>query len=90
MIRFWLLACSLLAGASVLPGASNSFLIAGLRVTQERWNKEANFQKIEHGAREAAAPTLAAPKELSTRGLHFKSRISAPPGSAGCCRCGWP
>ena len=45
-----------------MPGASNSFLIAGLRVTPERWNKEANFQKIEHWAREAAAPTLAAPK----------------------------
>ena len=55
MIRFWLLACSLAAGASVLPGASNSFLIARLRVMPERWNKEANFQKIEHWAREAAA-----------------------------------
>jgi predicted amidohydrolase len=55
MRRLWLLAYVLLAGASVLPGASNSFLIAGLRVMPERWNKEANFQKIEHWAREAAA-----------------------------------
>jgi hypothetical protein len=61
MIRFWLLARFLVTVASVLPGASNSFLIAGLRVTPERWNKEVNFQKIEHWAREAAAPTLAAP-----------------------------
>jgi predicted amidohydrolase len=55
MIRFSLLAYFLLAGASVLPGASNSFVIAGLRVMPERWNKEANFQKIEYWAREAAA-----------------------------------
>ena len=55
MIRFWLLACSVVAGASVLPGASNSFLIARLRVMPEQWKKEANLQKIEHLAREAAA-----------------------------------
>jgi len=38
-----------------MSGASNSFVIAGLRVMPERWNKEANFHKIEHWAREAAA-----------------------------------
>jgi len=41
MRRPWLLAYVLLAGASVLSAASNSFLIAGLRVMPERWNKEA-------------------------------------------------
>ena len=55
MRRLWLLGYVLLAGASILPGASNSFLIAGLRVMPERWNKEANFQKIDRWAREAAA-----------------------------------
>jgi predicted amidohydrolase len=32
---------------------SESFTIAGLRVTPERWNKEANFEKLTHYAREA-------------------------------------
>ena len=36
-------------------GESKSFLMAALRITPERWNKEANFQKLDHWAREAAA-----------------------------------
>jgi predicted amidohydrolase len=49
-----LLFLGLLAGAIALPGAPNSFVIAGLRVMPERWNKEANFQKLDHWARQAA------------------------------------
>src|SRR5690242_16979134 len=45
---------ALLASACALQGASNSFLLAGLRVMPERWNKEANCQKLDHWAREAA------------------------------------
>jgi len=43
-----------LAGACALQGASNSFLLAGLRVMPERWNKEANYQKLDRWARDAA------------------------------------
>jgi predicted amidohydrolase len=43
-----------LAGTPVLQGGSDSFLIAGLRVMPDRWNKEANLQKLDHWAREAA------------------------------------
>jgi predicted amidohydrolase len=53
--RFSVLSLMFLAGACAVQGASNSFLIAGLRVMPERWNKEANFRKIEHWARQAAA-----------------------------------
>jgi len=42
-----------LAGTPVLQGASDSFLIAGLRVMPDRWNKDANLQKLDHWAREA-------------------------------------
>src|SRR5258707_1060729 len=51
---FSLLLAALLAGPSVLKGESNSFLMAGLRGMPERWNKEANFKKLEYWAREAA------------------------------------
>src|SRR5437867_9880726 len=43
----------LLAGAAT--AGNLSFTIAGMRVTPERWNKQANLAKIERYAREAAA-----------------------------------
>ena len=58
MQHVWLLLCMLpalwLARIPVLQGSSDAFLIAGLRVMPDRWNKEANLQKLEHWAREAA------------------------------------
>src|SRR5262249_30594427 len=41
--------------AGTLVAGDISFTIAGLRVTPERWNKQANLAKIERYAREAAA-----------------------------------
>jgi predicted amidohydrolase len=41
--------------AACLQAAPISFTVAGLRVTPERWNKEANFAKLATYAREAAA-----------------------------------
>ncbi len=48
-----LLTVLLLAGTAMAGDVS--FTIAGLRVTPERWNKQANLAKIERYAREAAA-----------------------------------
>jgi predicted amidohydrolase len=42
-----------LACACAVDAASNSFILAALRVMPERWNKEANYQKLDHWAREA-------------------------------------
>jgi predicted amidohydrolase len=42
-----------LASTPVLRGAGDSFLIAGLRVMPDRWNKQANLEKLDHWAREA-------------------------------------
>src|SRR3954466_6313859 len=56
-MRCWravLFSLGLLTGAGALTGAPNSFLIAALRVMPEAWNKEANFQKLDHWARQAA------------------------------------
>jgi hypothetical protein len=41
-----------LATAAIV--GDRAFVIAGLRVVPERWNKEANFQKLERYARQAA------------------------------------
>jgi predicted amidohydrolase len=46
---------TLLLAAACLPAAPISFTVAGLRVTPERWNKEANFAKLATYAREASA-----------------------------------
>lgn len=46
---------TLLLAAAALSAAPVSFTIAGLRVTPERWDKQANFAKLEHYAREASA-----------------------------------
>ena len=45
----------LLLAAACLQAAPISFTVAGLRVTPERWNKEANFAKLTTYAREASA-----------------------------------
>ena len=45
----------LLLAAACLEAAPISFTVAGLRVTPERWNKEANFAKLVTYARQAAA-----------------------------------
>src|SRR5262245_39034457 len=50
----YFLLMGVLTGAFALQRASNSFVIAGLRVMPERWNKEANFEKLVHYAREAS------------------------------------
>src|SRR5437868_14842821 len=44
-----------LALPGCVPAASISFTVAGLRVTPEGWNKEANFAKLDRYAREAKA-----------------------------------
>jgi predicted amidohydrolase len=48
-----ILLASLLATAAAMAG-DGSFVVAGLKVMPERWNKEANFQKLERYARQAA------------------------------------
>jgi len=57
--RTWLSSCVLpalwLAGMCALQGAQDSFLIAGLRVMPDRWDKEANLQKLDRWARQAAS-----------------------------------
>ena len=57
MKRIWMLLCLLpplwLASTPVLRGAGDSFLIAGLRVMPDRWNKQGNLEKLDHWAREA-------------------------------------
>ena len=61
-------------------GESNSFLIAALRFTPDRWNKEANFQKLNHLAREAAGQgaKLVVTPEGFLEG--YVSNIEATPG----------
>jgi len=51
--KFCLLA--VLLATACLGAAPISFTVAGLRVTPERWNKEANFAKLATYAREASA-----------------------------------
>src|SRR5947208_1774200 len=46
---------ALLAAAHGLRAEPLSFTVAGLRVTPERWNKEANFAKLDRYAREGKA-----------------------------------
>src|SRR6476660_1120133 len=45
----------MLLAAACLEAAPISFTVAGLRVTPERWNKEANFAKLATYARQASA-----------------------------------
>jgi predicted amidohydrolase len=45
----------LILGAVGLQAAPNAFTVAGLRVTPERWDKEANFAKLSTFARQACA-----------------------------------
>lgn len=45
----------LLAAASVFAADPRSFTIAGLQITPQAWDKEANFAKLQRYAREAAA-----------------------------------
>jgi len=52
LTRRSVLAAGLGAGA---PGAETAFTVAGLRLMPKPWDKEANFRKLERGAREAAA-----------------------------------
>jgi predicted amidohydrolase len=59
--------CIFLAAAMVVPGLGqdHSFLFAGLSLTPQAWDKEANFRKLEKYAREAAArgaQVIAAPE----------------------------
>jgi predicted amidohydrolase len=54
LLSSYILLVLALAGAWVLQGVPNSFLIAGLRVAPDRWNKEANLQKLDHWVREGA------------------------------------
>src|ERR1044071_3339829 len=46
---------ALRAFTACLQAGSISFTVAGLRVTPERWDKEANFAKLSKYAREAKA-----------------------------------
>jgi len=46
----WLL-CAAAAGAAQAP----HFVMAGLRVMPDRWDKEANYKKLDHYARQAAS-----------------------------------
>src|SRR5437763_11213614 len=50
-----LLWMAILIGAANLHAASISFIAAGLRVTPDRWDKEANFARLDRYAREAKA-----------------------------------
>jgi predicted amidohydrolase len=45
---------AILLAAGCLYGEPNSFTIAGIRVTPERWDKEANFAKLATYSRQAA------------------------------------
>ena len=50
-----LLCVTILMGVAGLRAESISFTVAGLRVTPEKWNKEANFARLDRYAREAKA-----------------------------------
>ena len=48
------IACGLVSCSLACAGDA-SFVFAGLSITPEKWNKEANFAKMERYARQAAA-----------------------------------
>src|SRR5215467_6901023 len=43
------------AGVMATAGEAPHFMMAGLRVLPDRWDKEANYQKLDHYARQASA-----------------------------------
>jgi predicted amidohydrolase len=54
-IRAGAIGACFLAAAMATAGEAPHFLMAGLRVMPDRWDKEANYRKLDHYARQASA-----------------------------------